>query len=52
MSRLEKLASMMVGRDVTLVVQEEGRQARQDVVLEVKDLYVRDERQNTGRERE
>ncbi|HNO92771.1 MAG TPA: ATP-binding cassette domain-containing protein, partial [Anaerolineales bacterium] len=41
----EILATMMVGRDVTLVVQkklsEPGR-----AVLDVKDLYVRDERQN------
>ncbi|MBE3039202.1 MAG: ABC transporter ATP-binding protein [Chloroflexi bacterium] len=42
---LEKLASMMVGREVTLVVKKEPPKAG-DVALEVKDLYIRDERHN------
>jgi ABC-type uncharacterized transport system ATPase subunit len=41
----EKLASMMVGRDVNLVVKKKPASPK-DVVLRVKDLYVRDERQN------
>ena len=41
----EKLAAMMVGRDVNLVVQKEVASPK-EVVLEVKDLQVRDERQN------
>jgi simple sugar transport system ATP-binding protein len=41
----EKLASMMVGRDVNLVVQKKPATPK-DVVLSVKDLHVRDERQN------
>jgi len=41
----EKLASMMVGRDVNLVVMKKTAQPG-ETVLEVKDLYVRDERQN------
>ncbi|RPJ50447.1 MAG: ABC transporter ATP-binding protein, partial [Methanobacteriota archaeon] len=42
----EKLASMMVGRDVSLVVTKKIA-APKDPVLEVKDLIVRDERDNT-----
>ena len=42
---LEKLASMMVGRDVNLVVTKKPAEPKEKV-LEVKDLYVRDERQN------
>jgi len=42
---LEKLASMMVGRDVNLVVMKQLAKPG-EAVLEVKDLYVRDERQN------
>ncbi len=42
---LEKLASMMVGRDVTLVVEKKPPQTG-EVALEVKDLVVRDERRN------
>jgi simple sugar transport system ATP-binding protein len=41
----EKLASMMVGRHVSLVVSKQPAQP-QEVVLEVHDLFVRDERQN------
>lgn len=41
----EKLASMMVGREVNLVVKKKTASPK-DVVLIVKDLYVRDERQN------
>jgi len=44
-SSLEKLASMMVGREVTLVV-EKKPPVPGDVALEVKDLFVRDERHN------
>lgn len=42
---LEILAAMMVGRDVNLVVMKQPAKPR-EAVLEVKDLYVRDERQN------
>ncbi|NTW12363.1 MAG: ABC transporter ATP-binding protein [Anaerolineales bacterium] len=42
---LDKLASMMVGRDVNLVVMKKPSKPG-GPVLEVKDLYVRDERQN------
>src|SRR5574339_381903 len=42
----EKLASMMVGRDVNLVVTKKIA-APKEPVLEVKDLIVRDERENT-----
>jgi ABC-type uncharacterized transport system ATPase subunit len=42
---LETLASMMVGRDVDLVVKKKPA-APKDVVLSVKDLYVKDERKN------
>ena len=41
----QKLASMMVGRDVNLVVMKKPAEPG-ETVLEVKDLYVRDERQN------
>src|SRR5512138_45025 len=41
----EKLASMMVGRDVNLVVTKKAA-APKEAVLEVKDLIVRDERDN------
>ncbi len=41
----EKLASMMVGRDVNLVVKKKPASPG-EVVLSVKDLYVRDERKN------
>jgi len=41
----EILASMMVGRDVNLVVMKQPAKPG-EAVLEVKDLYVRDERQN------
>jgi ABC-type uncharacterized transport system ATPase subunit len=41
----EKLASRMVGREVNLVVKKKTATPK-DVVLSVKDLYVRDERQN------
>lgn len=41
----EILATMMVGRDVNLVVMKQLAKPG-EVVLEVKDLYVRDERQN------
>jgi len=41
----EILASMMVGRDVNLVVVKQPAKPG-EAVLEVKDLYVRDERQN------
>lgn len=42
---LEKLASMMVGRDVTLVVEKKPPQPG-EIAIEVKDLFVRDERKN------
>jgi simple sugar transport system ATP-binding protein len=42
---LDKLASMMVGRDVNLVVTKQPAKPHKPV-LEVEDLYVRDERQN------
>ncbi len=42
---LEILASMMVGREVTLVVKKEPPKPG-DIALEVKDLFVRDERHN------
>ncbi|MBI1793515.1 MAG: ABC transporter ATP-binding protein [Chloroflexi bacterium] len=42
---LEKLASMMVGREVNLVVRKKLAQPK-GPALEVKDLYVRDERKN------
>jgi ABC-type uncharacterized transport system ATPase subunit len=41
----KKLAEMMVGRDVNLVVMKTPAQPK-EAVLEVRDLYVRDERQN------
>jgi len=41
----EILATMMVGRDVNLVVTKQPAKPK-EAVLEVKDLYVRDERQN------
>ncbi len=41
----EILATMMVGRDVNLVVNKKAAQVK-EVALEVKDLFVRDERQN------
>jgi general nucleoside transport system ATP-binding protein len=41
----EKLASMMVGREVSLVVKKKLA-TPQDIVLEVKDLYVQDEHKN------
>ena len=41
----EKLASMMVGRDVNLIVIKKPAQPK-EAVLDVKDLYVRDERQH------
>jgi simple sugar transport system ATP-binding protein len=41
----EKLAAMMVGRQVNLVVQKKLAKPK-GVALEVKDLYVRDERKN------
>jgi ABC-type uncharacterized transport system ATPase subunit len=41
----QKLASMMVGRDVNLVVQKKPAQPG-EIALEVHDLYVRDERKN------
>ncbi len=41
----EKLATMMVGRDVNLVVHKNAAQPK-EVALEVKDLFVRDERKN------
>jgi general nucleoside transport system ATP-binding protein len=41
----EKLASLMVGRDVNLVVNKASAKPG-EVVLEVKDLFVQDERQN------
>jgi simple sugar transport system ATP-binding protein len=41
----EKLASMMVGRDVNLVVRKKPADPK-ETVLEVKDLFVRDERGN------
>ena len=42
---LEKLAAMMVGREVALVVKKKAPKVGK-TVLEVKDLYVRDERKN------
>ena len=42
---LEILASMMVGRDVNLVVMKQPAKPG-EAILEVKDLYVRDERQH------
>ncbi len=41
----EKLATMMVGRDVSLVVSKQPANPK-EIVLEVKDLYVRDDRQS------
>jgi len=41
----EKLASMMVGRQVNLTVQKKPPQPK-DIAIEVKDLFVRDERNN------
>ena len=41
----EILATMMVGRDVNLVVNKKDSQPK-DIALEVTDLYVRDDRQN------
>lgn len=41
----EKLASMMVGRDVSLVVQKQASKPK-EAVLKVEKLFVRDERQN------
>jgi general nucleoside transport system ATP-binding protein len=41
----EKLAAMMVGRDVNLVVKKKPASPK-EVVLSVKDLYVQDERKN------
>src|SRR5690606_39025567 len=41
----EKLASLMVGRDVSLVVQKQVAQPK-ETVLKVENLFVRDERQN------
>lgn len=41
----EKLASMMVGRDVNLVVQKQAATPK-EAVLKVENLFVRDERQN------
>jgi len=41
----EKLAEMMVGREVTLVVEKKPAQPK-EVVLEVENLFVRDERQH------
>jgi len=41
----EKLASMMVGREVNLIVRKKPATPK-DVVLSVNDLYVRDERRN------
>jgi ABC-type uncharacterized transport system ATPase subunit len=41
----ETLAAMMVGREVNLVVKKKTASPK-DVVLNVKDLYVRDERKN------
>jgi general nucleoside transport system ATP-binding protein len=41
----QKLASMMVGRDVNLVVRKKAAQPK-EAALEIKDLYVRDERKN------
>ncbi|NJN80140.1 MAG: ABC transporter ATP-binding protein [Anaerolineales bacterium] len=40
-----KLASMMVGRDVSLVVQKQAAKPK-EAVLKVENLFVRDERQN------
>jgi simple sugar transport system ATP-binding protein len=41
----QKLAEMMVGREVNLVVEKQPAQPK-DLVLEVQDLFVRDERRN------
>jgi simple sugar transport system ATP-binding protein len=41
----EKLASMMVGRDVNLVVRKKAADPK-EIALEVKDLFVRDDRGN------
>ncbi|MDX9990546.1 MAG: ABC transporter ATP-binding protein [Anaerolineales bacterium] len=41
----EKLASLMVGREVSLVVEKKKAQPK-DVVLKVKNLYVQDEQKN------
>jgi simple sugar transport system ATP-binding protein len=41
----EKLATMMVGRDVNLIVEKQPAQPK-ETSLEVKNLYVRDERQH------
>lgn len=41
----EKLASMMVGRDVSLVVQKPAAKPK-EAILKVEKLFVRDERQN------
>lgn len=41
----EKLATMMVGREVNLVVRKKPAQPK-EAALEIKDLYVRDERKN------
>ncbi len=41
----EKLAAMMVGREVNLVVRKKPAQPK-EAALEIKDLYVRDERKN------
>jgi general nucleoside transport system ATP-binding protein len=41
----QKLASMMVGREVNLVVRKKPAQPKEPV-LEIRDLYVRDERKN------
>jgi len=41
----EQLASLMVGRDVTLIVDKEKAQPK-EVMLNVKDLYVKDEREH------
>ena len=41
----EKLATMMVGRDVNLIVEKQPAQPK-ETSLEVKNLFVRDERQN------
>jgi len=41
----EKLASMMVGRDVNLIVMKKAAEPK-EAALEVKDLYARDDRMN------
>ncbi len=41
----QKLATMMVGREVNLVVHKNPPQPK-EVALELKDLFVRDERKN------